>query len=42
MTERFLTITLQPDWEAGLRAAAKAAQQSTYSSMHIDMVLKAA
>ena len=30
MTERFLTITLQPDWQAGLRAAAQAALQSTY------------
>jgi predicted transcriptional regulator len=30
MTERFLTITLQPDWKAGLRTAALAAQQDTY------------
>jgi hypothetical protein len=30
MTDRFLTITLQPDWHAGLRVAAQAAQQSTY------------
>jgi hypothetical protein len=30
MTERFLTITLQPDWQAGLRAAAQAAQKDTY------------
>ena len=30
MTERFLTITLHPDWQAGLRAATQAAQQSTY------------
>ena len=30
MTERFLTITLQPDWQASLRAAAQAALQSTY------------
>jgi predicted transcriptional regulator len=30
MTERVLTITLQADWQAGLRAAAQAAQQSTY------------
>ena len=30
MSERFLTITLQADWQAGLRAAAQAAQQSTY------------
>ena len=30
MTDRFLTITLQPDWQAGLRVAAQAAQQSTY------------
>ena len=29
MTERFLTITLQADWQAGLRAAAQVAQQST-------------
>ena len=28
MTERFLTITLQPDWQAGLRAAAQAAQKA--------------
>ena len=30
MTERFLTITLKPDWQAGLRAAAQAAQQNSY------------
>jgi predicted transcriptional regulator len=30
MTERSLTITLQADWQAGLRAAAQAAQQSSY------------
>lgn len=30
MTERFLTITLQPNWQAGLRTAALAARQSTY------------
>ena len=30
MTERVLTITLQPDWQAGLRAAAQAAQKNTY------------
>lgn len=30
MTERFLTITLQPDWQAGLRAAAQTAQKATY------------
>ena len=30
MTERFLTITLQPDWQADLRAASHAAQQDTY------------
>jgi predicted transcriptional regulator len=30
MTDRFLTITLQPDWQAGLRTAAQAAQKSTY------------
>jgi predicted transcriptional regulator len=28
--ERRLTITLQPDWKAGLRAAALAAQKNTY------------
>ena len=30
MNNRFLTITLQPDWQAGLRAAAVAAQKGTY------------
>ena len=30
MTERFLTVTLQPDWQAGLRAAAQAAQKDSY------------
>ena len=30
MTERFLTITLQPSWQTGLRTAAQAALQSTY------------
>lgn len=30
MSERFLTITLQPDWRAGLRAAAAAARQGRY------------
>jgi predicted transcriptional regulator len=30
MTDRCLTITLQADWQAGLRAAAQAAQHSTY------------
>ena len=30
MTERTLTITLQPDWKAALRAAAQAAQADTY------------
>ena len=30
MTERTLTITLQPDWKAALRAAARAAQADTY------------
>lgn len=30
MTGRFLTITLQPSWQTGLRTAAKAALQSTY------------
>lgn len=30
MTKRFLTITLKPDWQAGLRAAAQAAQQNSY------------
>ena len=29
MNDRFLTITLQPDWQAGLRAAAVAAQKGT-------------
>jgi predicted transcriptional regulator len=30
MTERTLTITLQPDWQNALRAAAKLAQADTY------------
>ena len=30
MTDRYLTITLQPDWKGGLRAAAKAAQSRKY------------
>lgn len=30
MNNRFLTITLQPDWQAGLRAAAVAARKDTY------------
>jgi predicted transcriptional regulator len=30
MTERTLTITLQPDWQTALRAAAKAAQSRAY------------
>ncbi len=30
MNERFLTITLQPDWKGGLRAATKAATADTY------------
>ncbi len=30
MSERHLTITLQPDWKAGLRAAGQRAQADTY------------
>ena len=30
MNERFLTITLQPDWKGALRATAKAANANTY------------
>lgn len=30
MTERYLTITLQSDWQAGLRAAAQAAHSDEY------------
>lgn len=30
MEKRTLTITLQPDWKAALRAAGKAAQKSSY------------
>lgn len=30
MTERFLTITLQPDWKGALRAIAKVAQADSY------------
>ncbi len=30
MTDRYLTITLQPDWKGGLRAAAQAAKAGTY------------
>lgn len=30
MTQRFLTITLQPDWKGALRASAKAAAAGTY------------
>ncbi len=30
MTERYLTITLQPDWKTALRAAAQAAKADTY------------
>ena len=30
MTERYLTITLQPDWKSALRAAAQAAKADTY------------
>lgn len=30
MTERYLTITLQPDWRSGLRTAAKLAKANTY------------
>ena len=30
MSERYLTITLQPDWKGALRAAAKASSRKTY------------
>lgn len=30
MTDRYLTITLQPDWRGALRALAKTAQAETY------------
>lgn len=30
MTDRYLTITLQPDWKTGLRQAAKSAKARTY------------
>ena len=30
MSERFLTITLQPDWKGSLRAAGKTATAATY------------
>jgi hypothetical protein len=30
MNDRFLTITLQPQWQAGLRSAALAAKKTTY------------
>ncbi len=30
MTERYLTITMQPDWRGGLRAAGKAAAAKSY------------
>ncbi len=30
MTERYLTITLQPDWKGALRAMANTAQADTY------------
>lgn len=30
MTDRYLTITLLPDWKGGLRAAAKVAQSRKY------------
>ena len=30
MTERYLTITLQPDWQSSLRATAKLAKANTY------------
>ena len=30
MTERYLTITIQPDWKGALRAVAQAAQNETY------------
>ena len=30
MTDRYLTITLQPDWKQAIRASARAAQAGTY------------
>ena len=30
MTERYLTITLQPDWKSALRAAGQVAKADTY------------
>ena len=30
MTDRYLTITLQPDWKSALRAAAQVAKADTY------------
>ena len=30
MNDRFLTITLQPEWQAGLRSTALAAKKATY------------
>lgn len=30
MTDRYLTITLQPDWKSALRAAAQVAKAGTY------------
>lgn len=30
MTDRYLTITLQPDWKGALRAMAQAAKKETY------------
>ena len=30
MTQRYLTITLQPDWKAAIRAAGVAAKADTY------------
>ena len=30
MTERYLTITMQPDWKSALRAMGKAAKADTY------------
>ena len=30
MNERYLTITLRPDWKSALRAAAKASEQTGY------------
>ena len=30
MTERYLTITLQPDWKSALRSAAQVAKADTY------------